>query len=163
MSQFGFAPLPAVNGKSVSQVGGDIAMVSAAASADQVEAAAYYRMWLQFDPNEAKIRYELGKSDPTVVVGGPSMPLYAGDYQAATAALELQYANLPVDYVLFQEGITSGQTQVMLEAPGGVAQEYYGILGPVVSTVVTDEKADIPALLSAAQTTFQTNVLDLLK
>ena len=164
MSQFGFAPLPAgPNGKSVSQVGGDIAMVNAAATPDQIEAAAYYRMWLQFDPNEAKIRYELGKSDSTVVIGGPTMPLYAGDYQTATAALEKQYSNLPVDYALFQEGIVSGQTQVMLEAPGGVAQDYYGILGPVVSTVVTEQNADIPALLSAAQKTFQTNVLDLLK
>ena len=120
-------------------MGGDIAMVSAAASADQIEAATYYRLWLQFDPNEAQVRYELGASDPTVVIGGPTMPLYAGDYQTATAALELQYSNMPVDYVLFQEGIVSGQTQVMLEAPGGVAQDYYGILGPVVSTVVTDE------------------------
>ncbi len=164
MSQFGFAPLPAgPNGKSVSQVGGDIAMVSAAASADQIEAAAYYRMWLQFDPNEAQVRYDLGSSDPTVVIGGPTMPLYTGDYQTATAALELQYSNLPVDYVLFQEGIVSGQTQVMLEAPGGVAQDYYGILGPAVSTIVTEENADVAALLTAAQQTFQTNVLDLLK
>ncbi len=164
MTQFGFAPLPAgPNGMSVSQVGGDVAMVSASATADQIEAAAYYRMWIQFDTNEMMIRYELGKKDPTVVVGGPTMPLYTGDYQAATAALEAQYANLPVDYAAFQEGIVSGKTQVMLEAPGGVAQDYYGILGPVVSTIVTDANANISALLTAAQENFQTNVLDLLK
>ena len=163
MSQFGFAPLPTVNGTSISQVGGDVAMVSASATADQIEAAATYRMWIQFDPNEMMTHYKLGASDPTVVVGGPRMPLYAGDYQTATAALELKYSNLPVDYALFQEGIVSGKTQVMLEAPGGVAQDYYGILGPAVSTIVTDEKANVAALLTAAQKTFQTNVLDLLK
>ena len=163
MSQFGFAPLPGVNGTSVSQVGGDVAMVSATASADQIEAAAIYRMWLQFDPGEIMTRYKLSASDPTVVVGGPSMPLYTGDYQTATAALELQYSNLPVDYALFQEGIVSGKTQVMLEPGFGVGQDFYGILGPVVSTIVTDQNAKVAALLTAAQHTFQTNVLDLKK
>jgi multiple sugar transport system substrate-binding protein len=161
LSQFGFAPLPGVNGTSVSQVGGDVAMVSATATADQIEAATYWRMWYTLDPREVMITFELSTSDPTVVVGGPSMPLYTGDYQAAKAALELQYSNLPVDYALFQEGIVSGKTQVMLEAPGGVAQDYYGILGPAVSTIVTDQNANVAALLTAAQKTFQTNVLDL--
>jgi ABC-type glycerol-3-phosphate transport system substrate-binding protein len=163
MSQFGFAPLPAVNGTSVSQVGGDVAMISASATADQIEAAFYWRIWYTLDPGEVMTTLQLSASDPTVVVGGPTMPLYTGDYQAARAALDLQYSNLPVDYALFQEGIVSGRTLVMLEAPGGVAQDYYGILGPVVSTIVTDENADIPALLTAAQQTFQTNVLDLLR
>jgi multiple sugar transport system substrate-binding protein len=161
MSQFGFAPLPAVNGTSVSQVGGDVAMVSATATADQIEAATIYRMWLQFDPGEIMTRYTLSASDPTVVVGGPSMPLYTGDYQTAMAALESQYSNLPVDYALFQEGIVSGATQVMLEPGFGVGQDFYGILGPAVSTIVTDQNANVAALLTAANHTFQTNVLDL--
>jgi multiple sugar transport system substrate-binding protein len=163
MSQFGFAPLPAVNGVSVSQVGGDVAMVSATATPDQIEAATYYRMWLQFDPGEISTRYTLSASDPTVVVGGPSMPLYTGDYQTATAALEAKYSNLPVDYALFQQGIVSGKTQVMLEPGFGFGQDFYGILGPAVSTIVTDKNANVAALLTAAQKTFQTNVLDLKK
>ena len=163
MSQFGFAPLPAVNGTSVSQVGGDVAMVSATATADQIEAATYYRLWLQFDPGEVMPPYTLSASDPTVVIGGPSLPLYTGDYQAAKAALEAQYSNLPVDYALFQQGIVSGKTQVMLEPGFGFGQDFYGALGPVVSTIVTDKNANVAALLTAAQKTFQTNVLDLKK
>jgi ABC-type glycerol-3-phosphate transport system substrate-binding protein len=163
MSQFGFAPLPGVNGTSVSQVGGDVAMVSATATADQIEAAAYYRLWLQLDPGEIMTTYTLSASDPTVVVGGPSMPLYTGDYQAAKAALDTKYSNLPVDYALFQEGIVSGATQVMLEPGFGVGQDFYGILGPAVSTIVTDQNANVAALLTAANKTFQTNVLDLKK
>lgn len=161
MSQFGFAPLPSVDGVSVSQIGGDVAMVSATATEDQIEAAVYYRLWLQLDPNEIDTTYSLSASDPTVVIGGPSMPLYTGDYQAAKAALDTKYSNLPVDYALFQEGIVSGKTQVMLEPGFGEGQSFYAALGPVVSTIVTDEKADIPALLKAAKDTFQTNVLDL--
>src|SRR5205823_9542741 len=43
MNQFGFAPLPTgPEGKSVSLVGGNIAMVSSAATPDQVEAAVYF-------------------------------------------------------------------------------------------------------------------------
>ncbi len=163
MSQFGFAPLPAVNGVSVSQVGGDVAMVSATATADQIEAATWYRLWLQFDPGEIQTRYTLSASDPTVVVGGPKMPLYTGDYQTATAALEAKYSNLPVDYALFQKGIVSGATQIMLEPGFGEGQDFYGALGPVVSTIVTDKNANVAALLTAAQKTFQTNVLNLKK
>jgi len=161
MSQFGFAPLPGVNGTSVSQVGGDVAMVSATATPDQIEAAVYYRLWIQLDPNEVMTTYKLSASDPTVVIGGPSMPLYTGDYQTAKAALDAKYSNLPVDYALFQDGITSGKTQVMLEPGFGEGQAFYAALGPVVSTIVTDQKADIAALLKAAKNTFQTDVLDL--
>jgi multiple sugar transport system substrate-binding protein len=161
MSQVGFAPLPAVNGTSVSQVGGDVAMVSATATPDQIEAAAYYRLWLQLDPGEIMTTYTLSASDPTVVIGGPSMPLYTGDYQAAKAVLDTKYSNLPVEYALFQAGIVSGKTQVMLEPGFGEGQAFYAALGPVVSTIVTDKNANIPALLTAANKTFQTNVLDL--
>jgi hypothetical protein len=87
--------------------------------------------------------------------------LYTGDYQAAKAALDAQFSNLPVDYALFQDGIVSGKTQVMLEPGYGEGQSFYAALGPVVSTIVTDEKANIQALLTAAKNTFQTNVLDL--
>jgi multiple sugar transport system substrate-binding protein len=163
MSQFGFAPLPGVNGSSVSQIGGDVAMVNATATADQIEAATYYRLWLQLDPGEVATTFKLSASDPTVVVGGPSMPLYTGDYQAAKTALEAKYSNLPVDYALFQTGIVSGKTQVMLEPGFGVGQDLYGVLGPVVSTIVTDKNANVATLLTAAQKTFQTNVLDLKK
>ncbi len=163
MSQFAFAPLPAgPSGKSVSLVGGDVAMISASATPDQVEAAFYFRIWTQLDPREILARYEAGKKDPTTVVGGPSVPLYTDPYQSQVAALEAQYSNLPVEYHLFQQSVVSGQTQFMLE-PLIAGQDYYGILGPVVSTIVTDKNADVAKLLADAQNTFQTNVLDLLQ
>jgi hypothetical protein len=118
-------------------------------------------MWLLFDPGELMTRYTLSASDPTVTIGGPSVDLFTGDYQAATSALEAQYSNLPVDYALYSAGMASGSTQVTLEPGFGVAQDLYGILGPVVSTIVTDQNANVAALLTAAQKTFQTNVLDL--
>jgi len=118
---------------------------------------------LQFDPGEIQTRYTLSASDPTVVVGGPRMPLFTGDYQTATAALEAKYSNLPVDYALFQTGIVSGGNPDHVGTGFGEGQDFYGALGPVVSTIVTDKNANVAALLTAAQKTFQTNVLNLKK
>ena len=161
MDKFGFAPLPAgPDGQSVSLVGGNIAMISAQATADQVEAAVYYRLWTQFDPTEIIANFESGRQDPTVVVGVPILPLYIGDYQAAYEALEGEYANLPVEnYKLFLDGVTSGAVGLQPE-PLVAGQEYYSALGSVVSLIVADESVVPETAVEDALTTFQQNVLD---
>jgi len=164
MSQFGFAPLPVgPDGKSVSLVGGNIAMVSSAATADQVEAAVYFRLWQQLSPSEIIAGFEATKSDPTAVVGNPVLPLYVGDFEAKLEAVQKTYANLPVDnYALFLNAVTSGNVNLQPE-PLVAGQEYYGAMGGVVSTLLTDQKADAAKVVKAAQDTFQKNVLDLMK
>ena len=164
INDFGFAPLPAgPDGKSVSLVGGNIAMVSAQATADQVEAAVYWRLFTQFDPDEILANYVSGQSDPTVVVGQPVLPLYVGDYQAASEALLAQYANLPVaNYKPFLDAVTSEKIGLQPE-PIIAGQDFYAAMGSVVSTIVSDETADPATVLQQSADTFQTNVLDLLK
>ncbi|HYF61820.1 MAG TPA: extracellular solute-binding protein, partial [Herpetosiphonaceae bacterium] len=164
MSQFGFAPLPAgPDGKSVSLVGGNIAMISAAADADQQEAAAYFRLWTQFDPAEIQIGYELSQKDPQFVIGAPVLPMYVGDYQKATDDLQAKYANLPVqNYQLFRDAVSSGAVGLELE-PVIAGQEYYGAMGGVISSILTDQSVDSAASVKDAAATFQTNVLDLLQ
>jgi multiple sugar transport system substrate-binding protein len=164
LSQLGYAPLPAgPSGKSVSLMGGNIAMVSAKATPEQIEAAAYFRLWYQLDPNEILTRFEAGKSDPTAVVGAPNMPLFAGDYQVKTAALEKLYANLPVDnYKLFKDAFAKGESSVMAE-PLIAGQDYYAALGNVVSDIITNQSTDPAAALAAAAKTFQLNILDKMK
>lgn len=161
MTQFGFAPLPAgPNGKSVSLVGGNIAMVSSAASDDEKEAAVYYRLFTQFDPAEIQTGLDLSKQDPQVVIGAPTLPLYVGDYEQATAALQKSYANLPVaNYQLFVDAVTQGQVGLEPE-PATAGQEYYGAMGAVVSSILTDQATDPAAAVQEAATTFQKNVLD---
>jgi ABC-type glycerol-3-phosphate transport system substrate-binding protein len=157
-----FAPMPS-NDKSVSLVGGNIAMVSSTATPEEAEAALYWRLFTQFDPDEIIANFESGKTDPTVVVGAPTLPLYVGDYEAAFEALQAQYANLPVEnYKLFLDAISSGAATLQPE-PLVAGQEFYGALGSVVSTIVADEGADPAAVLQEAVTTFQTNVLDQLQ
>ncbi len=164
MSNFGFAPLPVgPDGVSHTLGGGDIAMVSSSATPDQVEAAAYYRMWTYFDPNESVIYYEIGKQDPTTVVGAPLYPLYVGPYQAAGSALERKHANLPVEnYKLYMDGIVSGKV-VMMPEPVIAGQEYYLAVGQAVGKIVANESIDPAAVLTKAAETYQANVLDLMK
>jgi ABC-type glycerol-3-phosphate transport system substrate-binding protein len=164
MSNISFAPLPAgPDGISYTLGGGDIAMVNSRATPDQVEAAAYYRWWTYFDPNEAVIRFRIGKQDPTTVVGAPLYPLYVGPYQTVGAALEQKYANLPVkNYKLYMDGIISGKV-IMLSEPVIAGQEYYLAMGQAVGKIVADKNVDPAAVLTKAAETYQANVLDLMK
>jgi len=164
MSQFGFAPLPAgADGKSVSLVGGNIAMISSAATADQIEAAVYFRLWQQLSPAEIIAGFQATKADPNAVVGNPVLPLYVGDFETKLEALQKTYANLPVDnYTGFLNAVSSGQVNLQPE-PLVAGQEYYAALGGVVSTILTDKNADPAKVVEDAQGTFQTNVLDQMK
>jgi len=164
MNQFGFAPLPAgPNGQSASLIGGDVRMVSATATPDEIEAATYYDLWTQFDPAEVQAKYDSSKSDPTIAIGAPGLPLYVGDYGKAVQDQINKYANLPVkNYSLFVDGVTSGKVALIPE-PLVAGQDYYTAMGTVVSQVVSDEGLDIEKTLKDAQDTFQTNVLDLLQ
>jgi ABC-type glycerol-3-phosphate transport system substrate-binding protein len=160
MNKFGFAPLPAgPDGKMVSLGGGDVAFINAKASADQIEAGFYYRLFVQFDEGEVKAKYEAAKTNPTAVIGDPSYPMYVGPFQEKIAALTREYANLPVDnYALFNNATVGLQNE-----PQVAGQDYYAALGNVVSLIVTDESTDPAAALTEASSVFQTNVLDQLK
>ncbi|HEU0291947.1 MAG TPA: extracellular solute-binding protein [Anaerolineales bacterium] len=160
MTQFGFAPLPAgPDGKMVSLGGGDVAFINAKASADEIEAGFYYRLFVQFDEGEVKARYEATKTNPTAVIGEPSYPIYVGAFQDKIEALTKEYANLPVEnYELFNSADVGLQNE-----PQIAGQDYYAALGNVVSLIVTDQNADPAVALTDASQLFQTNVLDLLK
>jgi ABC-type glycerol-3-phosphate transport system substrate-binding protein len=160
MNQFGFAPLPAgPDGTMVSLGGGDVAYVNAKATADQIEAGFYYRLFYQFDEGEVKARFEATKTNPTAVIGEPSYTIYVGPFQEKIDALTQEYANLPVEnYELFNKAEIGLQNE-----PQIAGQDYYAALGGVVSLIVTDEKTDVAAALTEASNTFQTNVLDQLK
>jgi multiple sugar transport system substrate-binding protein len=164
MSQFGFAPLPlGPDGKSTSLGGGNIFMVSADATPDEVEAAAYYRLWTYLDPGEIVAGFEAGAADPSNVVGAPLLPVYVGEFQDAFASFEQRYANLPVEnYKPYKDAMMAGT--IVIVAEGQVAfQEYYALIGGIVSEILIKENADTAALLTRAAKTYQTDVLDLLQ
>jgi len=160
MKNFGFAPLPAGPGGTVSLIGGDTYLVSADATADQKEAAVYWELWRLFDPSEVKADLERQKAEPNAAIGGPELPMYVGDYQKTRFEFAKTYFTLPYEnYSAFLDAITSGKAKLQVE-PTPAAQEYYQAVAAVVSTVLTDKSADPAASLAAAAKTFQSTQLD---
>jgi multiple sugar transport system substrate-binding protein len=160
MEDFGFAPLPEGPGGIASLVGGDMTMVSSAATPEEQEAAIYFQLWKQFDPTEVKSALDAQKANPDAVIGGPNLPMYVGDYEAAKVAFETPYYNLPTEnYAPFLEAVTSGKVKLQVE-PSPAGQDYYAAVGTAVSTILTDEGADPAAILGEAAKTFQGTVLD---
>ncbi|MEO8397813.1 MAG: extracellular solute-binding protein, partial [Chloroflexota bacterium] len=160
MNNLGFAPLPAGPGGSVSLTGGNMYMISSAASADEQEAATYFELWRLFDPGEEKASLEGQKAQGNVVIGGPTLPLFVGDYQAARTAFDTPYYNLPIaNYSAFTDAISAGKVKLQVE-PAPAGQDYYAAIGAAVSTVLTDDSADPAAILSDAANTFQATILD---
>lgn len=160
MSNFGFAPLPAGPGGVVSLTGGNMYMVSSEADADQKEAAVYFELWRLFDPAEDKAALESRLLEANPVIGGPNLPLYIGEYQAARQAFDSTYFTLPVpNYTAFTDAISAGTVKLQVE-PAPAGQEYYAAVGAAVSTILTDESADPATVLAETANTFQTTVLD---
>ena len=97
------------------------------------------------------------------MIGAPVLPMYVGDYQQAADDLQQQYANLPVqNYQLFREAVSSGAVGLELE-PVIAGQEYYGAMGAVISSILTDQSVEPAASVKQAAETFQSNVLNQLK
>jgi ABC-type glycerol-3-phosphate transport system substrate-binding protein len=160
MNNIGFAPLPAGPGGVVTLTGGDMYMVSAAASEAEQEAAVYFELWRLLDPNEIKLGLEAQAAEENPAVGGPVMPLYIGDYQAERTAFEMPFYTLPYqNYASFLDAVSSGKAKLQVE-PTPAGQQYYAAVGAVVSAVLTDESIDPAAALQEAQATFQTSSLD---
>lgn len=159
-----FAPLPAnAGGTSVSLIGGNVAMVSAAASADEREAAVYFRLWTTFDPAEIKASLDLQQVTTGTAIGIPTLPLYVGAYQESLTNFQKPYNNMPTaNYQEYISAVTSGKVKLQPE-PGPSGQDYYSAVGGVVSSILTDKGADPAGTLEKAATTLQSNILDRLK
>lgn len=156
LSKFGYAAAPAGPNGRVTLTGGNLWMVSAGASADQQEAAAYFQLWRQFDPAEI----EAALAATTEAIGMPILPLYVGEYQTAWEAFRAPYNILPVEnYAPFNEAVKNGEVTLQPE-PLTAVQDYYTEVGVVVSEVLSNEGIDIPARLAQSAEEFQAFVLD---
>ncbi|OJV88133.1 MAG: hypothetical protein BGO39_08000 [Chloroflexi bacterium 54-19] len=159
-----FAPLPAnAGGSSVSLIGGNVAMVSASATADEQEAATYFRLWTTFDPAEIKASLDLQQVTTGTAIGIPTLPLYVGSYQEALTNFQKPYNNMPTsNYQEYISAVTGGKVKLQPE-PNPNGQDYYSAVGQVVSAVLTDKGTDPAASLDKAASTLQSNILDRLK
>ncbi|WP_297082083.1 ABC transporter substrate-binding protein [uncultured Demequina sp.] len=136
--------------------GGDIAVVSPTVD-DATKAAAvkwidwYYMQKLLNEDAAVADAQVLAESDQAV--GTPVLPVLSRElYEESLVWIE-DYVNVPVDQMApFTDRIWD---QTPVGEPKGKTQEIYALLDPIVQAVLTDENADIDALLTQADTEAQ--------
>ncbi len=159
INNFGYAPVPEGPNGRIALTGGNLWMVDGSASADQQEAAFYFQVWRQLDP-EQYAASTISLSEQGRAIGVPVLPLFVGDYQAQREAFEAQYYVLPVEnYALFNEAVKAGEVTLQAEPPG-VAQEYYSELGILISEILSVEDSDPATRIAEVEEEFQLFVLD---
>ena len=154
---YGLAALPLGGTDSGILGGGSVAAVSAKASPAEQKAAVawndFYRERKNYDPDaavaDAKV---LQASDQPI--GTPTLPVFDEQtWQKVQDALA-SYVNVPRDQMTsFTEGVFQ---QTLIPEPASQTQAVYGVLDSVVQKVLTDEKADVAALLADADKKVQT-------
>ena len=136
--------------------GGDIAVISPTVDDDTKAAAVtwidWYYMQKLLDEDAAVLDAKtLNESDQAV--GTPVLPVLSRElYEESLTWIE-PYINVPRDQMTsFTDNIWD---QTPVGEPKKQTQEVYALLDAVVQTVLTDENADIDALLAQAQTDAQ--------
>ncbi|GAA4364418.1 sugar ABC transporter substrate-binding protein [Nocardioides caricicola] len=150
---YGLAVLPLSDSPDAGVLGGgSVAAVSAKAS-DEEQAAAvlwndFYREKKNYDPAAAEADAKvLAESDQPI--GTPTLPIFDEPTWQGVQDAIAPYVNVPQDQMSsFREGIFD---QNLIPEPSSHTQELYAILDAVVQKVLTDENADIAALLADAQ------------
>ena len=78
-------------------------------------------------------------------IGTPALPIFDAEQLAQSDAWVADFVNVPLEQMMpFKDHILE---QPLVPEPAAQTQEMYAILDSVVQTVLTDEGADIPALL----------------
>ncbi|WP_394836119.1 hypothetical protein LVJ94_04335 [Pendulispora rubella] len=147
---YGLAPMP---GGKATLAGGEGFMFNAKATPEKIKAGL---KWLLFKYDNPERFDEQQKQEATAKrpVGLPEPALWVGDAAKKYTAAVTAYANLPAgNYAPFNAG--SGGVQLKLEPP--LAQQIYAVLDTAMAKVLTDQNADIGALLADAEK--QANVI----
>ena len=137
-------------------VGGDVAAVNVKSTPEEQAAAVrwidFYYMQKLLD-QEAAVRDAQTLNADGQPVGTPTLPIFDQATLEQSQAWIKDYINVPLDQMT---GFTTGifEQQLVPEASKHT-QEMYAILDTVVQAVLTDENADIDALLTDAQSQVQ--------
>lgn len=136
--------------------GGTLAVVSPKTGERTREAAV---AWIDFyymgklTDREAAVLDARTSAEADAPVGSPELPVVDRKTYDARQQWVEQYVNVPLRQMT---PYTSGMfDQPLVTEPTRSTQDIYGILDTVVQTVLTDQAADIPALLADAQSQAQ--------
>ena len=148
----GVGALPQANGTNGTLTGGTLKLFNVKASPNELLAAAkwikFYEFQRYFDEADAVAR---AKSDQAAgnPVGIPGLPPVANDIDERYLGWIKDYIDVPREH--FDGYITS--TLPLIAEPPTATQQTYAALDPVVQKILTDENADIDAVLAEATTT----------
>jgi ABC-type glycerol-3-phosphate transport system substrate-binding protein len=132
--------------------GGTLAAVSAKSSPEEQAAAVewidFYYMQKLTDEDAARADAETAVANDQPV-GAPELPIFDEQTYLESRTWIAEFVNVPVDQMSsYTENIFD---QPVVPEPARSTQEIYALLDPVVQAVLTDENADIDALVAQAQ------------
>jgi ABC-type glycerol-3-phosphate transport system substrate-binding protein len=162
MKQFGYAPVPAgPDGKRYALIGGSVTMINSAATEDEQEAAFVYQMWRQLSEEEfvpSRKIHHMGQAGQ----GAPVLTIYQGAFQEMVDEVDAEFVTMPVEnYQAYYDALNSGE--VVLVPEPAAAQDFYVAIAEVLTEVLTDENADVAALMKTSAEEFQAGVLDFIE
>lgn len=158
--EYGVTVLPLEGDDAGTLGGGTLAAVSAAAS--EAEQAAAVK-WIDFyyiskltDQEAAVAEAEIA-AETDQPVGAPALPIFDRETYEEQQSWIKDLVNVPLEN--FAPMTEQMFDQPVIPEPAVATQDVYAALDPVVQAVLTDENADIDALLADAQVQVQ-NLLD---
>jgi ABC-type glycerol-3-phosphate transport system substrate-binding protein len=155
---FGFAAMPTLDEGAdvVTLSGGNVEIINAEATEAQKVAALSWIdfFWLDKFRSEDAARADAQiKADQGTAVAIPGLPPVSEEQYTTYLEWIADLNNVPVEN--FAPYLALAKNQVVHPEPAVAAQELYAILDPVVQAVLTDENADIDALLAEAAAAMQ--------
>lgn len=155
-SIYGLAVVPTEGAEPGTLGGGDIAVISPTVDEQTKEAAVTWIDWYYMQKlmdEDAAVQDAKTLADSDQAVGTPVLPVLSRElYEESLTWIE-PYINVPRDQMTpFTDAIWD---QTPVGEPKKSTQDVYALLDNVVQSVLTDENADIDALLTQAQTDAQ--------
>lgn len=162
-SKIATSAMPAGPAGRYAETGGDIWLISNETTDEQLEAIFDWFELLGYAPKlsdlaKGNIEEDIkAKAAENKIIVTPSFSVWnSAERKAETDALYEPYIN--VDTKL-QPGLMNEDVVLHAEEPAQT-QQLYTMLTSVIQEILTNENADIPALVSQTQKTFQTDFLD---
>ncbi len=166
IEHIGIMAMPAGPEKHVTLTGGGIATVANGATEDQVDVAI---KWLEKTgkgkeivlDEDAENGYKQKVSEGRAI-GIRGLQVFTDDCQVVSWQNEMldKYCNIDINHVkLYNDSLTDTSIELRPEEPV-CAQELYQVLDGVIQEILTNQNADIKALVSKANRDFQSNFLD---
>jgi multiple sugar transport system substrate-binding protein len=154
---YGVTALPLSDNGNAGVLGGGTLAAVSAKTAEQTRSAAV--RWIDFyymeklTAQDAAVAEAKTTADSGQAVGSPELPVFDKAMFDQRMRWISQYVNVPLKQMAPYTGKMFGQA--LVPEPTRSTQQVYGLLDPVVQSVLTDRDADVPALLKGVQTQAQ--------